>query len=163
MNICGRHEHRQLNAPAFEIFRLVNFLEGHHAAVGRGHDHIFAVTREIAVRRTVEIDNQQIEHRRGHCYQNRNPHPVDKPYPQGYVDKQQCRHQQYQYVGAFAMNLNSHQYLRVAKSAATGQPTHIFYKGRIISFYKGSKISYSHKKKLLVVTTNNLLTLNLIP
>jgi hypothetical protein len=61
VNIENAHEHRQLYAVAFEIFRFVDLLEGHHRAIGTCDNGVGLVAVEKAFRRPEKIDYQKVE------------------------------------------------------------------------------------------------------
>ena len=80
-----RHEYRHLNAAAFEIFRLVDFLHGHHSAVGARHHGIDGVAREVSAGRAEEVHHQQDEHTPD-CGGDNGYGERTHPDPQGHVE-----------------------------------------------------------------------------
>ena len=108
MHVCGAHEYRQLYAAAFQVFRLIHLFKGYHAPVCRGYHRVAGVTLELSAGGTVEVHQKQIEDRGCETDYDRYPYEVAEKQPQRYVDEQQCRHEQYQYVCTFAMYLDSH-------------------------------------------------------
>lgn len=102
------HEHRQLYDIAFEIFRFVDFFEGHHGAVDRRYHHTVAVAAEMTARRAEEVEYKQEKHCRYGRENNRNRHRRDE-HPRRNVDYYKHTEEYDQYVCAFSMYFYSHQ------------------------------------------------------
>ena len=74
MHIHRTHEHTELDATAFQIFRLIGLFESDNLSVGRSHDGVDRITRKIAARRAVEVHHKQVEHHRNTGQDRRNPY-----------------------------------------------------------------------------------------
>ena len=108
MHVHRAHEHRQLYAAAVEIFPLESLFQSHHLTVGRGYDRIFRVAGEMPAWRTEKVDHQQIKHNRRPRQQRDKPWQTAQKNPSRDIDYQQSQQKDYQYVGTFAVNFDSH-------------------------------------------------------